>query len=215
MAALAVVLAGLLVSAGLRVFAGHPRAAAHYRHLARREVAFLNAAGDATFPRGGAIPASGSDADVAGYVDRWLAVSTRRIRALMHLLFFLVEHATLVAPAPGWGGWRRFSSLSPGQRIAVLDGWRTSRHFARRLVFTSLRAVLTMGYFSHPPVLRQLRLAPLEIETPVCEADLLYPPIGRPVQAIRFGPADLTPPSDGTPVDLEGALHPAYAERAG
>jgi hypothetical protein len=133
----------------------------------------------------------------------------------MRLLFFLVEHATLVAPAPGWGGWRRFSSLSPEQRIAALDGWRTSRHFARRLVFTSLRAILTMGYFSHPPVLRQLRVAPLAIETPVCEADLLYPPIGRSPEAIRWSAADLTPPSDGTPVDLDGPLHPAYAERAG
>jgi len=205
----------LLAAAGLRVFAGHPRAAVHYRHLARREVAFLCAAGDATFPRGGAVPASGSDADVAGYVDRWLAASPPRIRTLMRLLFFLVEHATLVAPAPGWGGWRRFSSLSPEQRIAALDGWRTSRHFARRLVFTSLRAILTMGYFSHPPVLRQLRVAPLAIETPVCEADLLYPPIGRPPEAIRWSAADLTPPSDGTPVDLDGPLHPAYAERAG
>jgi hypothetical protein len=207
-------LVGLLVAAALRVFAGHPRAGARYRHLARREVAFLHAAGDATFPRGGAIPASGSDADVAGYADRWLAASTPRIRLLMHLLFFLVEHATVFAPAPGWGGWRRFTSLSPEQRIAVLDGWRQSRHFPRRLVFTSLRAVLTMGYFSHPPVLRQLRLAPLAIDTPVCEADLLYPPIGRPPEAIRYTAADLTPPSDGTPVDLEGPLHPAWVERA-
>src|SRR5262245_12753422 len=206
---------GLLVAFALRVFAGHPRAGTHYRHLARREVAFLNAAGDATFPRGGPIPASGSDADVAGYVDRWLAASTPRIRALMHLLFFLVEHSTLLAPAPGWGGWRRFSSLSPEQRIAALDGWRTSRHFARRIVCAPLAAILTLGSFSPPPVLRQLRLAPLSIETPVCEADLLYPPIGRPPEAIRFGPADLTPPSDGTPVDLDGPLHPAYAESAG
>ena len=71
--------AGLLVALALRVFAGHPRAASHYRHLARREVAFVNAVADATFPRGGEIPASGSDAGIAAYIDRWLAVSTRRI----------------------------------------------------------------------------------------------------------------------------------------
>ena len=149
-------LAGLLVAAAVRSFAGYPRGGAPCRHLSRREVAFLNAAGDATFPRGGPIPASGSDADVAGYTDRWLAVSQPRIRVLMHLLFFLVEHATLAFPAPGWGGWRRFTSLSPEQRIAVLDGWRRSRFFPRRLVFTSLRAVLTMAWFAHPPVMRQL-----------------------------------------------------------
>jgi hypothetical protein len=207
-------LAGLLVAAAVRLSAGYPRGGARYRHLSRREVAFLNAAGDAIFPRGGAIPASASDADVAGYTDRWLSVSRPRIRLLMHLLFFLVEHATLAFPAPGWGGWRRFTSLSPAQRIAVLEAWRRSRFFPRRLVFTSLRAVLTMGWFAHPPVMRQLRVAPLEIRTPVCEADLLYPPIGRPVDAIRYSAADLTPPSDGTPVDLDGPLHPAWAERA-
>jgi hypothetical protein len=209
-----VLLAGLVVAALVRVFAGYPRGGARHRNVSRREVAFLNAAGDAIFPRGGAIPASASDADVAGYTDRWLAASRPRIRVLLHLLFFLMEHATLVFPAPGWGGWRRFTALSPEQRIAVLDGWRSSRHFPRRLVFTSLRAVLTMAWFAHPPVMRQLRVAPLAIRTPVCEADLLYPPIGRPPDAIRFTPADLTPPSDGTPLDLDGPLHPAWAERS-
>jgi hypothetical protein len=206
------VLAGLLAAGAYRVLAGYPRAGARYRHLSRREVAFLHAAGDAAFPRGGPIPASGSDADVAGYADRWLGASRPRIRVLVRLLFFLVEHATLLFPAPGWGGWRRFTSLSPAQRIAVLDGWRRSRYFPRRLVFTSLRAILTMGYFAHPPVLRQLRLAPLAIPTPVCEADLLYPPVGQLPEAIRYTAADLTPPSDGTPVDLAGPLHPAFAE---
>jgi hypothetical protein len=209
-----IVLAAGAAAGVRRIFGGYPPAGARYRHLSRREVAFLHAAGDATFPRGGAIAASGSDADVAGYTDRWLAVSQARIRTLMRSLFFLVEHATLVFPAPGWGGWRRFSSLSHAQRILALDGWRTSRHFARRAVFIALRAILTMGYFAHPPVLRQLRLAPLAIQTPVCEADLLYPPVGRPHDAIRYTPADLTPPSDGTPVDLDGPLHPAWSEGA-
>jgi hypothetical protein len=209
-----IVVAGLAAAALARVFAGYPRGGARTRRVSRREVAFLNAAGDAIFPRGGPIPASASDADVAGYVDRWLAASRPRIRLLMRLLFFLVEHATLVFPAPGWGGWRRFTQLSPGQSNAVHEAWRTSRYFPRRLVFTSLRAVLTMAWFAHPPVMRQLRVAPLAIATPVCEADLLYPPVGRPQSAIRYGAADLTPPSDGTPVDLDGALHPAWVERS-
>ena len=209
-----VVVAVLAALALRRIFGGYPPAGARYLYLSRREVAFLNAAGDTTFPRGGGIPASGSDADVAGYTDRWLALLPSRIRWQMRGLFLLVEHGTLLSPAPGWAGWRRFSSLSHAQRIAALDGWRTSRHFPRRALFIALRAILTMGYFAHPPVLRALRLAPLAIPTPVCEADLLYPPVGRPREEIRFGPADLTPPSDGTPVDLDGPLHPAWAEGA-
>ena len=76
-----------------------------------------------------------------------------------------------------------------------------------------VRAILCMGYLAHPRVLRQLRLAPRAFETPVCEADLLYPPIGRGPEAIRYSSADLTPPSDGTPLSVEGPLHPRYAEK--
>jgi len=196
-----------------RILAGYPRSDA-CSLLTRQESAFVIAAGDATFPPGGAIPYSGSDAGTAGYVDRWLAVLHPRMRLLMRMLFFLVEHATLFFPAPGGRGFRRFSSLSLEQRAVVLDGWRTSRWYARRLVFTSLRAILTMGYFAHPPVLRALGVAPLDIASPVCEADLLYPPIGAPPSAVRYSRADLTPPSDGTPVDLAGPLHPDFAERS-
>jgi hypothetical protein len=136
------------------------------------------------------------------------------MRLLMRLLFLLIEHATLVFPAPPPGGRRRFSSLSHEQRVAVLDGWRRSPLFLRRLVFTSLRAMLSMGYFASPAVLRRLALAPYDIATPVAEADLLYPPIGRPRSEIRWSAADLTPPSDGRPIDLEGSLHPAYRDGA-
>jgi hypothetical protein len=97
--------------------------------------------------------------------------------------------------------------------VAALEGWRTSRLYLRRLVFMSLRAILSMGYLAHPRVLRQLRQAPLDFETPVCEADLLFPPIGRGPEAIRYSSADLTPPSDGTPLSLDGPLHPRYAEK--
>ena len=76
---------------------------------------------------------------------------------------------------------------------------------------TSLRALITMGYFAHPPLLRQLRLAPLAVETPVCEADLLYPPIGAAPSDIVHTTDDLTPPSDGTPIDIDGPLHPRYS----
>ena len=207
-------LLGAAVGYGVaRVFVGYPRPAQSCRVLARREAAFLDAAAEATFPAGGAIPSSGREAGLPGYVDHWLAALPPQMRRLMRMLFFLVEHGTIFFPAPGMRGWRRFSSLSGGQRVAVLEGWRRSSLFPRRLVFTSLRAILTMGFFAHPPVMRQLGVAPLELETPICEADLLYPPIGSPSAAVRYTRTDLTAPSDGTPVDLAGPLHPDYAEQ--
>jgi hypothetical protein len=205
-----ILLAAAAAYALARVFRGHPRPPRPLGCLSRREAAFVSAAAEAMFPPGGAIPPSGLDADLAGYVDRFIAASHPRNRTMMRALFFLMEHATILLRAPGRGGMRRFSSLGFEQRVAVLDAWAESRHYARRLVFTSLRAILTLGYFAHPPVARQLGVAPFEIETPVCEADLLYPRVGALPETIPWDRT--TAPSDGTPLKLDGPLHPDFAE---
>ena len=193
-----------------RVFWGYPRPLYRPQSLSRREAAFLEAAATATFPPGGAIAPSGAAAGVGAYTDRWMVVLHPRIRLLMRLLFFLLEHATLFFPAPGWRGFRRFTALLPGQQSAVLDGWATSGLRGRRLIFQSLRAIVTMGYFAHPPVLRQLGLEPRAIESPVCAADLLFPAVGKSPDTIRH--TSVGPPSDGTPIDLSGPADPRYAE---
>lgn len=206
----AVVVVGFLAGwAVVRLGVGYPPATG-FRRLGRREVAFLHAAGDTMFPAGGPLPPSGSEARVAEYVDDYLGVVPARMRVLMRLLFFLVEQATLFLPAPGWNGFRRFSSLDDAQRVAVFEGWRRSRFVLRRVVFTSLRAVLTNCYVADAAVLRHLGLAPFAIETPVDPAALLYPRIGEPRASILHEPSSVTPPSDGTPLALDGPLHPAY-----
>ena len=209
------VLFAIVVGYGVaRVAVGHPRPHRRFARLARGEAAFLAAAAEANFPPGGDIMASGFDAGIPAYVDRLLEVLRPRTRLQMRMLFFLVEHATLFFPAPGRGGFRRFSSLRPEQRVAVLEAWERSRFWQRRFVFASLRAILTLGYFAHTPVLRQLGLAPLAIESPVCEADLLYPRIGALPESIPYTRDDLSEPSDGTPLALDGPLDPRYAEGA-
>jgi hypothetical protein len=195
-----------------RIFLGYPTPVEGTRSLSRREAGSVAAIAEAMFPPGGEIPASGLDANLVGYVDRLIAASHARVRLLMHLLLFLFEHATVIFPAPGRGRWRRFSSLSLEQRVAVLDAWAGSNLFLRRLCFTSLRAMLTMGYFAHPPVARQLEVAPYAITSPVCEADLLYPRIGALPGTIPYTREDLSR-SDGVPIPYDAPLHPAYAER--
>jgi len=214
---MALLLLALAVACALyRVLAGYAPRPAGVRVLAARELGFLDAAAVTLFPPGGAIPFSGRDAEIPRYVDAYVQVQPARTRLLMRLLFFLIEHATLLFPAPGGAlaGRRRFSSLDEAQRVAVLEGWRTSGLFARRIVFTSLRAILTMGYFAHSGVLRALHLAPLAIAAPVRDADLLYPRVGQSPATIAFTRDDLTPPSDGTPLDPYGPLDPRYAEPA-
>lgn len=208
----------LLLALCWRVFGGYPAAPLGVARLSRREAAFVGAAAEALFPRGGAVPPSGLEAGVPAWCDRWLAALPAGTRALVRALFALVEHATLVFPAPGWDGTRRFSSLDPERRAAVLEGWGRSRWFLRRLVFTSLRAIVTQAYFADATVLRALGLAPREIEAPRHVADSLYPPIGRPKRAIRVapdaievhGPLDRPPALE--PLGPHGSLHPAYRE---
>ena len=210
----------LALALGWRVWAGYPRPPSPLPGLSRREVALVAAVAEALFPRGGAVQPSGLDAGVPAWCGRWLAALPPGTRLLVRCLFALVEHATLLFPAPGWDGFRRFSALDPERRGQVLEGWRTSRWFARRLVFTSLRAIVTQGYFADAAVLRALRLAPLAIEAPVTAADALYPPIGQPRSAIRFRAeqvevwGSLERPPAGAPLDLSSPLHPDYRERA-
>jgi hypothetical protein len=212
--------AGLVLVLGWRVCGGYPKPEAKLVRLSRREAAFVAAAAEALFPRGGAVAPSGLDAGVPAWCDRWLDALPAGTRRLVRALFALVEHATLVFPAPGWDGWRRFSALDAERRGAVLESWRTSRFFLRRLVFTSLRAIVTQGFFADAVVLRSLALAPREIAAPVHVADALYPPIGRPKSAIRFAPGQvevhgpLDRPPAGEPLGPHGPLHPAYREAA-
>jgi hypothetical protein len=209
--AFALLLAGWAVA---RLALGYGRGEAALRHLSSHEQAVVRAAGDAIFPPGGALPISGTDAGVVAHVDRYVGALSTRSRVLIRLLLFLVEHATLVFAAPGWDGIRRFSKLSLAQRTAVLEDWSRSRLALRRTVFQSLRAVLSMAYFSDPAVLRAIGLAPLAIESPVVDADLLYPPIGQPKSAIRATLADRDRTVLRAPLDPHGPLDPAYRETA-
>jgi len=195
-----------------RVAIGYPDPRRQFRRLWRGEVALISSAAEAMYPAGGPIASSGLDADLPDYLERLMAASRLQTRILLHLLFFLVEHGTLLFPTPGRGGMRRFSSQDVEHRVAALDSWAESTLFVRRLVFTSLRAVLTMGYFAHPPVVRRLGLAPLAIESPICEADLIYPRIGERPESIGKTAADLTAPSEGIPLPQDGPLHPGFAE---
>jgi hypothetical protein len=206
-------LAGLVLAwAGARALLGYGARDPAHTLLSAREARFFEAAADAAFPPGGAPLPSGREAGLVEHLDGWLALLPPRNRLLIRLLVVLFEHATLVFPAPGRGGRRRFTALSPEQRIALLDAWGRSGLRLRRIVFASLRTLLTSAYFASPAVLRATGLAPLAFETPVVEADLLYPPIGQPREAIRWRREDVARPAARTPLDPHGPLHPSYAE---
>jgi hypothetical protein len=195
-----------------RLFLGYSRPSRSYERLAPREIAFVLATVEALFPSRAELPVSGLDVDAPGYIDRLLDALHPTKRTQIRLLLCFFEQATLFWWAPGPRGWRRFSDLSLQQRSQVLENWNSSSVFLRRLVFTALRSVLGLAYLGNPATMRLLKVAPFDFASPVCEADLLYPPIGEDYDAIAYGVEDLTPPSDGTPIALDSPIHPDYAE---
>ncbi len=200
-----------LIAIGFRRFlVGYPAPPVGVTALAAREYETARAAAEVIYPKGGPIDASGDTAHVAMHSDRFVGAQTRSNRILMALLFIAVEHATLVFPARGPRGWRRFSSLSPDQQLAYLQGWQQSELAPRRLVFMSLRAILTMGYFADAEVLGALGLRPREILSPVLEVDLLWPAVGQHPETIRFTRADVTGPGTSTPLGPSGSVHRDY-----
>jgi hypothetical protein len=208
---------GLLAAAFIayaitRLFLGYPQPKARLALIRPREAAFLDAAADAMFPAGGAVPLAGGDAELPRYCDQFVVSLPARVRLQVRAMFMLFEQATIFFKAPGPRGRRRFSSLSSEQRVAVLDGWANSRLFLRRLAFTALRAVLTMGYLGHPVAMRSVRLAPFAIESPICEADLLYPRVGELPETIALSGADLTPSREAVPLRVDDPLHADFAE---
>ncbi len=162
-----------------RGLAGYPKTVRRFGILARREEAFLVAAAEVLFPATDGLALSGGEADLPGYADRYLQALPVRQRNLVRALFILFEQGTLIWPAPDRGGFKRFSGLSPHQRLAVLRSWESSGLYLRRMCLTALKAVLILGYVGHPQSLSALGLAPWKIESPRVEADFLYPPIGQ------------------------------------
>lgn len=107
------------------------------RSLSEKEYAVARAAAEALLV---GVPVSA--AVVAARIDQELAWVGDPIRADMKTVLTLMEHAT-----PLGGRMRRFTSLSPEQRLTYLTGWRHSRFQLRRAAYQALKGfVYYMAY---------------------------------------------------------------------
>ena len=145
-------------------------------HLSRREQALVAAAADALFPPGGPIALSGTEAGLVPYTDAYVGRVPGASRALIGLLFVFLEHAPWVFGPTR----RRFTRLTPAQRIAALARMSTSPIYFRRVAFLSLRTILSMGYLAHPVVARRIgMLAPEEADTALAAVPPAMDPVPR------------------------------------
>jgi hypothetical protein len=144
------------------IFFGYPRARlTGAKSLSAKEQAIVAAVADAMFPKGGAIPLSGTEAGLIAYMDAYVGRMPNASRALCRLLFPFLEHGPWL-----FGPKRiRFTRMNHDERLAALDDMRTSSIYFRRIAFLSMRTMLTMGYLANGDVMRSMRMvSPLELE---------------------------------------------------
>lgn len=201
----------LLVFGYRRFISSYPPVPQGVAVLHRGEAAFVESAAEVLFSGGAALSVAGVDAHLPHYVDRHLAALPRNKRLQIRALFLLFEHLTLVFPGDEPGGRRRFSKLSAASRVSVLTRLSNHSNEVARLLFMALRAVLVLGYLGHPANLRDLGVAPFEIEPGVSDAELLFPRIGGLASSIGFTLDDRTDPAQLGPLDANGPRHRAYA----
>jgi hypothetical protein len=204
-------LIALVVVSYQRFISSYPQAPPGLGVLHRGEAAFVESAAEVLFPGGPDLSVAGVDAHLPHYVDRHIAALPRTQRFLIRALFFAFEHLTLVLPGDEPNGRRRFSKLSAASRDSVLGRLANHSNPLFRTLFMALRAVLVLGYLGHPANLRDLGVAPFEIETGVSDAELLFPRIGGLVSSIAFELSDRTDPVAAGPIDPDGPRHRAYA----
>lgn len=144
------------------LFFGYPAPALAGALLSRKEQAIVGAVADTLFPIGGPIPISGTEAGAVAYMDRYIARMDRAQQLLLRLLLHAAEHSPWIfGPRPA-----RFTRLSQEERVTALRAMSTSRIYIRRVMFLSLRVMLTMAYLANDEVARRVgmvaRSAPFE-----------------------------------------------------
>jgi len=110
--------------------------------------AVVAACADTMFPPDGPIPVSGTDAGLIEYVEAYQKAMPATQRVLVNMMFSFIQMSpTVFGPRHSL-----FTRLSPTDRLRVFENMARSPIYFRRVVFLSMRAIMTMGYFACPRV---------------------------------------------------------------
>jgi len=123
--------------------------------LNAKEQAVVLAAADAMFPGGGVLPISGSEAGVLRYMDDTMRASPWRQRLLVRLMLRFVEHGPWLVNFRA-----RLTRQGPEQRVDTLRSWSSSSIYFLRVVFTSLRTLISLSYLANARVVDRIGAAP-------------------------------------------------------
>lgn len=145
----------LLVALVWGVWLGYPAARPEAPSLNAKEQAVLLAAADAMFPQGGVLPISGSEAGVLVYMEDTLRATPWRTKLLIRLMLRFVEHGPWVTNLRP-----RLTRQAHAQRVETLRSWAESPFYFLRVVFTSLRTLVSLAYLANDRVVSHIGAAP-------------------------------------------------------
>lgn len=135
--AVAITLASLLPAGCSRDYPQAANDGASLRSLTDKEYAVARAVAEAFL-----VGAPADPANIARAIDAELALAGDPMLTDMKTVLGLIEHGTFLG-----GRFRRFTGLSPEQRLRDLEGWSRSRFELRRAVFQAAKGFVT--YFAY------------------------------------------------------------------
>ena len=111
------------------------------------ERAICRAIAEAMYPPEGSQWPSFDEAQVLEEIDHYLQGVVPQKRRMIRLLLTFTEMAALLKPP-----FRRFTKITPEQRLRVLNGWDNGRSAFLNLCSTSLRMLFNLAYLSNATV---------------------------------------------------------------
>lgn len=140
---------GAVVATGALVYRSLGRfgpAAPGYQVFDADELLVLAAACEAHFPGPPEWPLSGKDAGCIEFVDRYIGGLYPDNQLLIRAFLRTLNVSTLITHR------RTFRTLSPQDRLEVLEGWASSSLRIRRGGYASMTLFIKMGYFENEKV---------------------------------------------------------------
>ncbi len=114
----------------------------------------VRAIADTIIPPGGAFDVDPKAVDPVLLLDNYIdSLSTLQLKAIRAIIS-TIEYAPMVTRL------RRFTKMSPGQRLRYLQGWENSRIFSKRNIFLLLKMLIMMSYYSDDAVAEAIQYHP-------------------------------------------------------
>ena len=125
-------------------------------NLNAREARIIEAVAQTIFPPDRRMISDAVDADVVGYLDRWLHELEAWERLQIRAMFMLFEYGIAVLKLRPT---LRFTTASPKERDEYLRSWMESSSYARRMAFNALRSVIVLAYLASDRVQEEFKLS--------------------------------------------------------